>query len=142
MHRPTGPPATRTASSICPRSASHRPTPNPKLGRRAACTIAWCRSDRCCASRVGIDDVDDVDRGETHNAAYALWRANHIDQLDAAGVIKGALAAVHAAEERLDNAVLSARQAGLSWARIGDASMSAQAAHERWASRVRGIAAQ
>jgi hypothetical protein len=87
------------------------------------------------------DDVDDVDGGETHNAAHAQWRAGHVDELDAAGVIKGALAAVHAAEEQLDNAVLRARHAGLSWARIGDAAnMSAQAAHERWATSARSAA--
>jgi hypothetical protein len=89
------------------------------------------------------EDIDDVDRGEIHNAAHALWRAEHIDELDAAGVIKGALAAVHAAQEQLDHAVLGARQAGQSWARIGEAAnMSTQAAHERWASRVRRTAGQ
>ena len=89
------------------------------------------------------ENVEDVDRDETHNAAHALWRAEHIDELDAAGVIKGALAAVHAAEEQLDNAVLRARQASLSWARIGEAAnMSAQGAHERWAAGVRSSAGQ
>jgi hypothetical protein len=89
------------------------------------------------------EDVDDVDRAETHNAAHALWRADHIDELHAAGVIQAALAAVRAAEVELDNAVLRARQAGLSWARIGDAAnMSAQAAHERWATRARSAAGE
>ena len=76
------------------------------------------------------EDVDDVDRGEIHNAAHALWRAEHIDERDAAAVIKCAVDAVRAAQEQLDNAVLRARQAGLSWARIGEAAnMSPQAAH-------------
>ncbi|ORW06401.1 hypothetical protein [Mycobacterium kyorinense] len=84
------------------------------------------------------EDVLDVDAGDVHTAAHALWRAEHIDELDAAGVIKGALAAVHAADEQLNSAVLAARQAGLSWARIGEAAnMSAQGAHERWADRAR-----
>lgn len=78
-----------------------------------------------------------------HNpSAYRIYAADDdVDELDAAGVIKGALAAVHAAEEQLDNAVLRARHAGLSWARIGDAAnMSAQAAHERWATSARSAA--
>jgi hypothetical protein len=87
-------------------------------------------------------DVDDVgDTGETANAVVALWHREHIDDIDAAGAIKGAVAAVRAAEEDLDNAVLKARQAGLSWARIGDAAnMSSQGAHERWAAWTRNAA--
>jgi hypothetical protein len=85
------------------------------------------------------EDVDDVNAGDAADAAVALWHREHIDELDAAGVIKGALATVHTAEDQLDGAVLRARQAGLSWARIGEAAnMSAQGAHERWADRVRG----
>lgn len=85
------------------------------------------------------DDVLDagVDGADLGDAAYRVWRSEHIDALDAAVAIKGAAAAVRAADDKLDQAVLNARRAGLSWAKIGDAAnMSAQAAHERWAKRV------
>lgn len=54
--------------------------------------------------------------------------------------IGGAQAALRAAEERLTCTVLTARQSGLTWAKIGAAAgMSTQAAHARWALRARTI---
>lgn len=90
------------------------------------------------AFRVYVPDDDVLDAGvdgeDLGDAAHEVWRREHIDALDAAGAIKAAAAAVRTAEDDLYQAVLNARRAGLSWAKIGEAAnMSAQAAHERWA---------
>jgi hypothetical protein len=54
----------------------------------------------------------------------------------AGAAIHDAITAQRAAEAQLDNAVAAARRKGLSWAKIGAAAgVSAQAAHERWASK-------
>ncbi len=46
---------------------------------------------------------------------------------------------LRSAQRRLEDAVLAARDAGASWAQIGDAAgMSRQAAHERWGHQPRG----
>ncbi|GBE68250.1 hypothetical protein MFM001_47120 [Mycobacterium sp. MFM001] len=88
--------------------------------------------------RVYVPDDDVLDAGvdgeDLGDAACRIWRREHIDALDAAGAIKAAAAGVRTAEDDLYQAVLNARRAGLSWAKIGEAAnMSAQAAHERWA---------
>nr|NLI48868.1 hypothetical protein [Propionibacterium sp.] len=50
-----------------------------------------------------------------------------------------AYAELRAAQDRLGDAVLTARSAGATWAQIGDATgMSRQAAHERWGHLPRG----
>lgn len=81
------------------------------------------------------DDVADVECSEdVAAAAIGVWRHEHLAPLDAEDEIRQATAAVHAAADRLNQAVLRARTQRLSWARIGSAAgISAQSAHERWA---------
>jgi hypothetical protein len=82
------------------------------------------------------DDLLDVISGDVNMAAHDVWFNEHIDEVDGEAAIKAALAAIRAAEDQLDQAVVRARQKRLSWARIGAAAgMSAQSAHERWAKR-------
>ncbi|TDH46669.1 AsnC family protein [Mycobacterium eburneum] len=83
------------------------------------------------------DDVEDIAwTGDVEQAAHALWRREHIDDLDAAGAITCALSVLRAAQAALDQAVIKARQRGLPWSKIGEAAgMSPQAAHERWKRR-------
>lgn len=84
-------------------------------------------------------DVEDISwDDDVEPAARALWRRDHIDEREAVGAISAAVSAVRAAEARLSETVLAGRRTGLSWARIGAAaSMSAQAAHARWAQATR-----
>jgi hypothetical protein len=84
---------------------------------------------------VADDDVPDVMyTNDIEDVARDLWRREHIDDLAAAGAVAGAAASVRAAEQQLDVAVLKARDAGLSWAKIGaKVGITAQSAHQRWA---------
>lgn len=84
------------------------------------------------------DDILDVISGDAHTAGRAVWWDEHIGDIDAEADITAALAAIRAAEQQLDRAVLQARAKQLSWAKIGAAAeMSAQSAHERWAHRAK-----
>jgi hypothetical protein len=85
---------------------------------------------------VDEDVVDIAERADVANAAWAAWRAEHIDAIDAGAAIHDAVSAQRAADAQLGAAVEAARRKGLSWAKIGAAAgVSAQAAHERWASK-------
>jgi hypothetical protein len=84
------------------------------------------------------EDVVDVGHGgdDVEQAVREEWRAEHIDAIDAGAAIHDAMSAQRAADAQLDAAVEAARRKGLSWAKIGAAAgVSAQAAHERWASK-------
>ncbi|KWX20519.1 hypothetical protein AFM11_30060 [Mycolicibacterium wolinskyi] len=82
------------------------------------------------------DDILDVDTGDTHTAAHDVWWRDHLADIDAEAAITRAIAAIRSAEDDLDEAVLRARRAQLSWAKIAAAAgMSPQSAHERWAKR-------
>mgnify|MGYP000890673426 CR=1 FL=1 len=53
--------------------------------------------------------------------------------------LAGSTTQVRTAQLRLEDAVLAAREAGASWAQVGDATgMSRQAAHARWGHQPRG----
>lgn len=66
---------------------------------------------------------------------HAEWYS-HVRPSEAVGEVAEAASAVATATERLDEAVLGAREAGASWAAIGGAAgITRQAAHLRWAAR-------
>ena len=85
------------------------------------------------------EDVDKIDfRTDVSEALLAQWHREHIDGAGALAAISTAPAAIGAAEQRLAEAVSTARKLGLSWAKIGAAAgTSAQAAHDRWAAKTR-----
>lgn len=64
--------------------------------------------------------------------------ANRDDSGDPRAGIERALAEIVCAEERLRRAVRAAREAGLTWADVGDVlGVTRQAAHERFSGRSR-----
>lgn len=78
-----------------------------------------------------VSEVPGVDA-----AARRVWVRDHLEPADVRASIRAAVAARKAADAQLDDAVLRARQTGLSWAAIAaEAEMKPQSAHERWKDR-------
>lgn len=91
------------------------------------------------AAKVFATDTDVVDVGwreDVQDATRAYWRREHMAEADAFAAIRTASRSVKEATAALSEAVAAARNAGLSWSKIGEAAeMSGQSAHERWSKR-------
>ncbi len=64
------------------------------------------------------DGILDVISGDVHTAGHAVWRDEHISNIDAKATIRAALAAILLGEQELDRAVLQALAKQLSWAKF------------------------
>ena len=104
-------------------------------GRRAACDCGWRggrfwpRAEFPGSSSTAPDEVDGFESG---GGVYAEWSA-HLHATLPGLAVHDAAERLTAAREELDQAVVTARRAGASWAVIGVAAgLSRQSAHERW----------
>ena len=108
---------------------------NRVTGWRAACDCGWRgagfwpRAEFPGSSSIAPDEVDGFESG---GGVFAEWSAHLHATLPGLAVHDAAERLTHARDE-LDQAVVTARRAGASWAVIGTAAgLSRQSAHERW----------
>lgn len=86
------------------------------------------------AGRIFALDGEVIDVDESHyDALHAIWRRDHVDELDALATIREARRRARLAQDDLDAAARSARAGGSTWEAIGRAAgMARQSAQERW----------